>query len=278
MACIATLGYLFINQAPDNANTSVASTSSEANIAPKLPKTTSVVELVPETMALADIEKQPASKAGTAGSSTKKLISLQCKDGKIFFSGSEDLKFVGNQPSLEVTEDNGVSFSHLVFDGTDQSAELPHIPKQQGSLVIVAKMPSRVTSIFFDSKNQHLTLRKNSRGLRWRVQASQESARIRDVKAKVDFNQWHHIAISWKSGKDAILYVDGQEADRSSYRHELLQSPEYTDVVLGRTRGIGGGFYKCRIHEFTVYNQPLPDKEIADLNQSVRQAYPFIFR
>ncbi|QEG22151.1 LamG-like jellyroll fold domain-containing protein [Mariniblastus fucicola] len=208
----------------------------------------------------------------------KTIVSLVCDDGKISFSGPTELKFVDSQPTLQVTEESGVKFAHLLFDGMDQSAELPPVSRSQGSLEMVAKLPSQNTSIFLDSNYQRLTLRKNRDGLRWRVAGVQKPDKIRDVSKPVDFDQWHHIVVTWKSGGAAILYVDGIEYDRFNYIHEQPHFAEYEDVVLGRTRGPNSRFYECRIHRYKVFDQPIPAADVAKLNQAIRQTYPFIFR
>jgi len=311
LVCASTIGVLFFNKpvAPKT-TTSTAPTRSPGDIAASpndtVPETTLVsgeptektpvrVEEakiandkpptpIPDPTAVVGYEtkepkpvvaKVPAAPVSVNAATT---MSLTCADGKIIFNGKQDLKFVDNQPSMEITEEGGVKFAHLVFNGTDQSAELPPVSRGQGSLEMIAKLPQTKTSIFLDSNYQRLTLRKNRDGLRWRIAGVQKPATIRNDAKLVDFNKWHHIAITWKSGEDAILYVDGVEHDQYSYIHEQPHFAEYEEVVLGRTRGSSGRFYECRVNKFVVYDQPLSADEIAKLNESVRQTYPFIFR
>lgn len=306
LSCISALGFLYVSQPKTVASNDrppahspgekVESKLAAATTVPKVAKVAAESKTEPKeaSPAAPPVEKQPAFEPAsqtvvvqkvpsvpaleTVSVSATSLFSLQCEDGKIKFSGQVDPRFVDNQPSLETTEEGGVSFTHLFFNGTDQSAELPRIPKETGSLLMVVKMPTRITSIFFDSSYQRLTLRKNRDGLQWRVGGAQKPAKIRDIGKEVNFNEWHHIVVTWKSGNDAILYVDGVEFDRYAYTNEQPQFPNYEKIVLGRTRGPGGRYYECRVHKFAVFDQPIPMEEVAKLSQSVRQTYPFIFK
>ncbi len=305
LICISALGFLFMSQPKTVALTNAPPVRSPgekiepkivapAAVPPKVAKVAATAKTESEKAAPTPppIEQQPEAAKQTVvvqkvpsvpvpesvSVSATSLFSLQCNDGKIEFSGQGRPKFVDSQPSMKVIEEGGVSFAHLFFNGTDQSAELPRIPKETGSLLMVTKLPPRKTSIFLDSSYQRLTLRKNRDGLRWRVGGAQKPAKIRDVEKEVDFNQWHHIVVTWKSGSDAILYVDGVEYDRYPYSNELPQFPNYSDVVLGRTRGPGGRYYECSVHKIAVFDQPIPVEEVAKLSQSVRQTYPFIFK
>ena len=207
-----------------------------------------------------------------------KTISLTCADGKINFEGKRDLKFVDNQPAMEVTEEGSVKFASLFFNGTDQSAELPTISRAQGSIELVTLMPDRKTAVILDSDFQRLTIRKNRAGLRWRIAATEKQDDIRMIKKPVDFNKWHHIMMTWQDGGDAIIYVDGVEHDRFPYVHAQPHFGEYEKVVLGRTRNFDGRYYESRVNRFVVYDKPIPAEKVSELNQSVRRTYPFIFR
>ena len=306
--CASTIGILFINKPPTVSDTpSPSRTRSPGEVAQstnavldpgpvsgqpgkrttvKVAETQIVEGATPAPNSEPEQSTAPESAAPDVATKTAEpesdnaaiMMSLTCTDGKIVFEGKQDLKFVDGQPSMEITEDGGVAFAHLFFNGTDQSVELPPIARAQGTLELVVKMPPRDTCVLLDSSAQRLTVRKNKGGLRWRVGGLRKPAKIRDIDKPVDFRQWHHIAITWKSGDNAILYVDGVEHDRYAYVHEQPRSSIYKRIVLGRTRGSSGRFHECRVNKFVVYDQPLPVEDIAELNQSVRQKYPFIFK
>ena len=173
---------------------------------------------------------------------------------------------------------NGSNEAWLAFDGISQAVEIPPILKKQGTISLVVKMPGeKATSIFFDSTLQRLTLRKNDKGLRWRVAAGRKPVKIRLLNQQVDFERWHHLVISWLDGGQAILYLDGIIADRYAYANEQPQSPNFSKVVLGKTRAPNGNHYPCKIAELTIFGAAKSPEEIAALHQKIVTKHPSLF-
>jgi len=302
MVCAMTIGVLFLNKPADVASnpepsnvvkveqtkspkvesTRVESQVAMASLTPQ-PKSDPKSDPKPKARKTRDAqkvaEKKTAPKVVTPVSiAANTTMSLTCTEGRISFEGDQSLAFVDKQPELEVIEEGGVKFACLVFDGVDTSAEVSNISRAQGSIEIVALMPDRKTSVILDSKFQRLTLRKNRDGLRWRMGGKRKPETIRLIENPVNFNQWHHVMITWKNGEDAIVYIDGVEQDRYPYVHEQPRFREFEKVVLGRTRSPNGTFYESRVNKLVVYDQPISSEKVSQLNQAVRQTYPFIFK
>ncbi len=248
-------------QGPQQSQPSVASLPKEKNPQAKGPPKAPTVG-VPQVM---------NSAAGLSGT----LTSLRCIDGNIEFFGTPDIQFADQSPQIEK---NGKSkFERLTFNGQNQAIELPDIPKGRGTLEIVAKLPESATSILLDSSFQRLTLRKNRDGMRWRIAATKKQDKIRLSQTPVDFSKWHHYVITWESGSDAILFVDGVEHDRCSYVDEQPQFPNFQKIIVGKTRGPNGNFYRSKVHRYSVLDRVLSANEVAALNKELTETFPAFF-
>jgi len=233
-----------------------------------------------QTAADSPAAEAPANSASDAAVplSANTVTSLTCIDGTIQYQGAIELNFAEKQPAFESMEEGGVKFQYLSFNGSDQSAELPDLSKETGSLELVCKMPASSTSIVLDSSFQRLTLRKNREGFRWRIDAKRKTNKIKLSPAKLDYDQWHHVVITWSSSKGAVLYVDGAEQDRMDYVNEQPQFANFEKIVLGRTRGPNGRFYESQVHRYTVFDQPLNPDEIAAQFKQLKKSFSFIFK
>ena len=79
---------------------------------------------------------------------------------------------------------------------------------------------------------------------------------------------WRHIAVTI-GGFDAVLYVDGQEAARSSvYNVEPRMLLETTMNYIGKSRRDAHPLFAGKIDDFRIYNRPLSPEEIAELAQA----------
>ncbi|MCM8768777.1 MAG: LamG domain-containing protein [Candidatus Omnitrophica bacterium] len=49
-------------------------------------------------------------------------------------------------------------------------------------------------------------------------------------------NTWHHVAVTWKDGRNLVIYVDGQQVDRRQYPWSIVRDiPSLAQVVIGFT-------------------------------------------
>ena len=79
---------------------------------------------------------------------------------------------------------------------------------------------------------------------------------------------WHHIAVTI-GGFDAVLYVDGEEAARSSvYNVEPRMLLETSMNYIGKSRRDAHPLLAGKIDDFRIYNRPLTAQEIAALAQA----------
>ena len=206
------------------------------------------------------------------------LASLHCAGGKIHFEGSSELNFVSQQPSFKTTEEGSNSFEFLSFNGADQSIELPDVLKKSGSIELVCKMPGNGSSIVLDNSFQRLTIRKNNKGFRWRIDANKKTNKIKLSPGKVDFSQWQHVVITWSETTDAILYMNGIEQDRMAYENEQPHFANFEKMVLGKTRGPDGRFFESEVHRYKVFDQPMTSAEIVAQYDELKSSFPFIFK
>ncbi|MBB3112897.1 hypothetical protein FHS18_004999 [Paenibacillus phyllosphaerae] len=81
--------------------------------------------------------------------------------------------------------------------------------------------------------------------------------------------QWHHVAVTMDNF-DAVLYVDGVEAARSSvFNMEPRMLMETTLNALGKSSRDGHSLFKGSMDDFRIYNRALNAEEIAALQVAV---------
>jgi hypothetical protein len=68
---------------------------------------------------------------------------------------------------------------------------------------------------------------------------------------------WHHVALTWKSGGEVVLYVDGQPAGRQT----AAQLPDPTGVVIGKD-AVSGKCFAIDVDEIRLFNRPLSPQEV----------------
>ena len=274
--CAATIGVLFFTQS-NTASEPVTQTSSPAKKTKSKKAASSAPPKEKTPVAKKKRRQSPKKNAAVTNSAPTggKTMSLTCADGKILFEGKRDLQFPDNQPTVEVTEGD---FACVYFNGVDESAQLPPVSRSKGSLELVVRMPSRRGCTVLDSSFQRLTLRKSRDQLEWAIVGGQNKDSVRQIEKRFNFKPWFHIMMTWKSGEDAILYVDGVEVDRFAYVHEQPHLAEFEKVVLGKSLGTGKKFFESRVYRMIVYDQVLPAAKVSELNQSLRKSHPFIFK
>ena len=72
--------------------------------------------------------------------------------------------------------------------------------------------------------------------------------------------QWHHVALTWKSGGELALYLDGQPVGRQT----AGQLPDPTGVVIGKN-AVTGTYSAFNADEIRLFNRPLSPKEVTEL-------------
>ncbi len=78
-------------------------------------------------------------------------------------------------------------------------------------------------------------------------------------------NTWHHIAAVFNRTGDMVLYVDGEEATRTSINSVQGKSIDVGDFVLGADGYKRFGVEDSYIDEFQVYKTALTEEELSDM-------------
>ncbi|WP_230193086.1 immunoglobulin-like domain-containing protein [Paenibacillus sp. CECT 9249] len=82
---------------------------------------------------------------------------------------------------------------------------------------------------------------------------------------RLEAGGWHHVAMTI-DGFDAVLFVNGQEAARSSvYNVEPRMLLETTVNYIGKSRKAGQSLFDGKFDEFRIYNRALSGEEVATL-------------
>ena len=80
--------------------------------------------------------------------------------------------------------------------------------------------------------------------------------------------QWHQIAITYETGSDTVVYMDGENIASSGGlgENEEFAAWQYPMVIgVGNTRGQINNPYIGSLDSITLYNYPMTNKEILDM-------------
>jgi len=80
------------------------------------------------------------------------------------------------------------------------------------------------------------------------------------AEAALKAKTWHHVALTWKSGGDVVLYLDGRQAGRQG----AAQLPDPIGLLIGKDP-LSGKYFAFDADEIRLYDRPLSANEIAAL-------------
>jgi hypothetical protein len=86
----------------------------------------------------------------------------------------------------------------------------------------------------------------------------------------IDDGQWHHIVGVYNTyaGK-RVLYVDGKLDNE--IKDTGLITPTLEPIMIGRTPAVWANYFSGEMAHVQIYNYPMTDMEIADLNYQLRR-------
>ncbi len=84
--------------------------------------------------------------------------------------------------------------------------------------------------------------------------------------APVGPGQWHHVALTWKSGGEVVLYLDGQWVGRQS----AGQLPDPTGVVIGKNP-VTVKCFAIDVDEIRLFNRSLSPTDVTELVEMTRE-------
>lgn len=79
--------------------------------------------------------------------------------------------------------------------------------------------------------------------------------------------QWHHIAVTYRSGRQ-VIYVDGVEEESRSYTGNLVLNND--PLQIGSDQGYGGRYFNGDIDELRIYKYELTAAQIVDVYNATR--------
>lgn len=222
---------------------------------------------------------EPANGLDTTVTSTtvsgQSVFEWSVENGNVKFAGP-NFDLGSSVGSIQTEGDAGFAF--VQFDGTNQHVLLPPVPQTNGSLVVTARMSARRSVILIDSAQERLTIRKNVGGIRWRLGGATKQGSIRNVATSFDDQQWHHFAITWNDGGQAIFYVDGQPVDQFDYVHDNKRFTAFTNVHLSRNAERERKCFPSDVHEVRVFDSPLSSDDVAKMFADKKATFAGIFQ
>ena len=148
------------------------------------------------------------------------------------------------------------------FDGIDdyvQTNDFPALGLQKELTVAVwinpKKLPSSgLSTILSKDENYEFHLQPSGEILWW-----WQTHTLATTGAGIAIDDWYHIAITYKSGKQAI-YVNGVERASSTYTEDLILNSD--PLQIGQDQGHAGRYFSGFIDEVQIFDGAMTPSEI----------------
>ncbi len=127
--------------------------------------------------------------------------------------------------------------------------------------IYLKNTPSELKTILSKDANYEFHVNSN-REIFWWWQDSIGNTRSFSSGTRITLNQWHHVAITYRSGLQ-IIYIDGQEAARQAFSGQLITNNN--DLQIGQDQGIESRFFDGDIDEVKLFDTDLSAAEIEDI-------------
>ncbi len=179
-----------------------------------------------------------------------------------------------------VSYEAGIDGNSVIFDGENYSDlsknAYPNASQglKSGTIVCWVKKDDPETGTVISSYNDGFTTCFNlslqtSERVYFSIRA--ESGAFTTVQVSADGlfdGQWHQVAVTYATGSDTVVYMDGEEIGSSGGLgiNEEFAAWEYSVVLgAGNTRGDINNPYNGSLDGFVLFNYPMTNKEVLDM-------------
>ena len=174
----------------------------------------------------------------------------------------------------------GIDGSAAVFDGENYSElGIEAYPNEyqglkSGTLVCWVKKDNPDTGTVIAVYNDELTTCFNlslqsSERIYFYIRAESGAFTTVQTSAAGLFDgQWHQVAVTYKTGSNTVVYMDGENIGSSGGlgENEEFAAWQYPMVIgAGNTRGVVSNPYTGSLDSLILYNYPMTNKEILDM-------------
>ncbi|WP_136681010.1 LamG domain-containing protein [Neptunomonas sp. XY-337] len=154
------------------------------------------------------------------------------------------------------------------FDSLDDYIRLPSnslvSPTERLSLtswIRLERLPSSLSSIVSKDTNYEYHITSNG-SVYWWWNDSTGAVRTLTSSARVNLNQWHHIAITYMDGKQ-VIYLDGNAVATSTFEGELITNSN--PLQIGQDHGLSDRFFPGDIDEVKLFDVDLLPQEVEQI-------------
>ena len=154
------------------------------------------------------------------------------------------------------------------FDSVDDYISLPDnsfidLPTELTAMAWfrLKNIPASLKSILSKDTNYEIHINQNSE-IYWWWHDSNSVVRSFTSGARVSLNQWHHMAVTYRSGLQ-VIYIDGQEVARQTFTGQLITN--INELQIGQDQNEAERFFDGDIDEVKIFDVALTPFEVQDI-------------